>query len=463
MASTPAQTMRIFTTTTTVAVARPFALSSSGRRSGTLQAQQHCFSTSTSHRAKEVDPTTASASHAAFEKRRILEELRASSSSSSSSSSSTSSSGSISEQRRKTVNDTILDGDTLRRATAGSGSLAAAAMMGGGGGGGDGSRPSVLDRLTAEDKPWKQLRTGQKIARTTRYSTRVLLVLAGGTFTLAVIYTLGTELFAPNSPTVIYADAITSVKRHDETFLHLLEPLRFMTHPPRNDLTDPSETLLPLPASARSSLRAHKPVVLYSVDRASGREVMQLHFWIVGRERGTELGWFEELRGWSSHQFRQLSAKAQEAWERVRESGDGALDDDGEENGRRKVEESRAEFEREIREARSSGAGSSIGSYLAAPFRAVGSLFGSVTRPSAELGLNGSSPSGGGAGSWSLGSRRSEPGTFTTAEVVAELEKDDAGIFQYRAMFMRIPHDGIMAQRLWIIRKKGEVLRKTSF
>ncbi|CAD6971851.1 unnamed protein product [Tilletia controversa] len=392
-----------------------------------------CVSTSSRCSAKEVDSSSASASHAPFEKRRIIDELRLASAGSKNP-------GAVAARSRR-----VLDDDTLRRAQVSPASLAAAASIGAA----DSGRPSLLDKLTAEGKPWKELKRGQKIARGTRFTTRFLLVVAGGTFTLAVVYALATELFAPNSPTVVYADAIRRVKRHDLTYTALLEPLRFLTHPPRNDLTDPSETLLPLPASARSTLRAHKPVAVYSVDGRTGREVMRLHFWIIGRERGTELGWFEEARGWTEHQFRQASARLQEAWERIDWNGNLA----GTEAAEARIADSQAQWEGEIRSARESN-GSSVASYLTLPFRAVGSMFGSVTRSPTDVGVSAGETSGRpGFG------RRDEPGTFTTAEVVAELEKDDAGVFQYRSMYMRVPHDSIMARKLWVIKKKGEVIR----
>ncbi|KAE8229169.1 hypothetical protein CF326_g5866 [Tilletia indica] len=392
------------------------------------------LSTSSPSSAKDVgtSPASPSASHAAFEKRRILEELRLSNGSKAS--------GAVSSRDRR-----VLDDDTIRRAQISPSSLAAAASLGAA----DSGRPSLLDKLTAEGKPWKELGSGQKVARGTRYTTRFLLVIAGGTFTLAVVYTLATELFAPNSPTVIYADAIRRVKRHDTAHAVLLEPLRFLTHPPRNDMTDPSETLLPLPASARSTLRAHKPVVVYSLDGQTGREVMRLHFWIIGRERGTELGWFEEARGWTEHQVRQASARLQEAWERFGPNGTSS----GTDEVQARIANSQAKWEEEIKSARGSD-GSSITSYLTMPFRAVGSMFGAVTRSTSDVGV-----SAGESSDRRVFGRRNEPGTFTTAEVVAELEKDDAGVFQYRTMYMRVPHDSIMAQRIWVIKKKGEVVR----
>ncbi|KAK0527977.1 hypothetical protein OC834_004234 [Tilletia horrida] len=397
------------------------------------------FSTTSCSAAKELDPAAAAASQTAAEQRRILDDLRASRPAGPSTSKSV-----FGPAKRKTVDDWILEGETLRRAQSRPSGLAAAGALGTA----EDGRPSLLDKITAEGKPWKELGTGQKVARGTRYSTRILLVFSGGALALAIIYTLGTELFAPNSPTVIYADAIRRVKRHDGTFHILLEPLRFLTHPPRNDLTDPSETLLPLPANARSDLRAHKPLAAYSVDRTTGREVMQLHFWIIGRERGTELGWFEEARGWVAHHLLQMSARLQEAWDQAVGTGDGMLagaaaDSAAESRNRLAADEDGATHGQQS---------SSLASYVAAPFRAVGSLFGAVTRPVTEVGL------GSGDARWRFG-RSSEPGTFTTAEVVAELEKDDAGVFQYRSLFLRIPHDGIMAQRVWIIRKKGEVVR----
>ncbi|KAK0546192.1 hypothetical protein OC845_004712 [Tilletia horrida] len=394
------------------------------------------FSSSCVAAAKDASES----SKAAFEQRRIIDDLRAATSSSSKDSSL-----SKGTPTRPSVNDSILRGDILQRAQSRPSGLAAAAALGAQN---DAQNPSLLDRITAEGKPWKQLNTGQKVARSTRYSTRFFLVLAGGTFTLAVIYTLGTELFAPNSPTVIYADAIRRVKKHDSTYTYLLTPFRFLTHPPRNDMTDPSETLLPLPASARSNLRAHKPVVSYSFDPVAQREVMRLHFWVMGREKGTELSWFEVGRSWTEHQLRQLSARLQEAWEQANWPVESlAMGDD---------RSSRAEGTTVASDPTSAELGRSEGIFsriLSGPYHAVQSALGAVTRPVGQVGVGSSN---GNSSAWS---RRNEPGTFTTAEVVAELERDNSGVFQYRSMYMRVPHDGLMPQRVWIIRKLGEVHR----
>lgn len=56
--------------------------------------------------------------------------------------------------------------------------------------------------------------------------------------------------------------------------------------------------------------------------------------------------------------------------------------------------------------------------------------------------------------------RTSEPGTWSTGEVHAELVKDQDGTLQYRTLLVDIPNSqALMRQRVWIVRKPGEVQR----
>lgn len=53
------------------------------------------------------------------------------------------------------------------------------------------------------------------VARATLFSSRTILVIAGATFTFIIVYGLASELFSPNSPTVVYGEACKLVKNSE--------------------------------------------------------------------------------------------------------------------------------------------------------------------------------------------------------------------------------------------------------
>ena len=67
-----------------------------------------------------------------------------------------------------------------------------------------------------KQKPWKQLSTKGKVARTTARTTNLTVILFGGAFTCVLAYALATELFAKNSPTKLYEDACQKITASPE-------------------------------------------------------------------------------------------------------------------------------------------------------------------------------------------------------------------------------------------------------
>ncbi|KIV97586.1 hypothetical protein PV10_01318 [Exophiala mesophila] len=63
---------------------------------------------------------------------------------------------------------------------------------------------------------WSELSRGEKAARGTQQTFNFLLVSAGAVATLTVFYLLYTELFAPDSVTIQFNQAVSRIKAHPE-------------------------------------------------------------------------------------------------------------------------------------------------------------------------------------------------------------------------------------------------------
>lgn len=149
--------------------------------------------------------SAASSSRSAAEQRHLLDELRQAASSSSSSSAA----ARFPSQPNATA-ERLLDSQGQR-----------APMPPGLGGSLLGDYPlprrrGLVAKATGEGQSWQELRSGQKVARTAFKGSQVGLVLFGSAFTLVISYALLSELFAPNSPTVIYKDACRRVEDNKE-------------------------------------------------------------------------------------------------------------------------------------------------------------------------------------------------------------------------------------------------------
>lgn len=84
-----------------------------------------------------------------------------------------------------------------------------------------GGRPSprrrgTLAKAIGDGTSWSQLHPAQKVFRTGYKTGQIGLVLGGGLLTGAVLWALLSEMFAPNSPSVIYKDACKRVERCPE-------------------------------------------------------------------------------------------------------------------------------------------------------------------------------------------------------------------------------------------------------
>jgi len=65
-------------------------------------------------------------------------------------------------------------------------------------------------------KRWSELTAGGKVMRGTARTTNLTVILLGGTLSCVLAYALATELFAKNSPSVLYDDACHRIQSSQE-------------------------------------------------------------------------------------------------------------------------------------------------------------------------------------------------------------------------------------------------------
>ncbi|KAF8309758.1 hypothetical protein DL93DRAFT_1702843 [Clavulina sp. PMI_390] len=114
-------------------------------------------------------------------------------------------------------------------------------------------------------KPWKELTTSGKVLRTTARASNLTVILIGATLSVVLTYALATELFAKNSPTVLYSDACDRIKASDELKQYLPGKLSFHTTPP-----------MAVPTRHRN-----RHPISHSALEPNGTEHLLLHFWIT--------------------------------------------------------------------------------------------------------------------------------------------------------------------------------------
>ncbi|EPQ28909.1 uncharacterized protein PFL1_03710 [Pseudozyma flocculosa PF-1] len=373
-------------------------------------------------------------SKAAFEQRQILDGLRGGNSNPTSSGDSSSLSHAQEAPRFNATAEAALNAAAGGRGGAMPLGMAGLSV-------GAGSQGGLIDRWTGSGKRWKDLKGGQKVARATVQSSRTVLIFGGAALTFVLVYALSTELFAKNSPTVVFGDACKRVQTSPEIAQHLLPPYRFHTSSAFTTTASPS----PLNPPARG--RRSRSVASYSyVDQTTGQEKMLLRFFVEARDKDRDLTLWDTTRYHVIEAGKWAGRKVQEGGEWV---GDqlGLFDDaDEAATGSHHA----AGLDPSATTAASKPASSepsAIGSALSSAWNySFGGLTGLARGGSDALGK--------------LTSSRREPGTWSSGEVHAEMEKDDNGVLQYKHFFVDIPSSSAtVRERVWIVRKKGEVER----
>lgn len=246
------------------------------------------------------------------------------------------------------------------------------------------------------------------VARATVNSTRLLVIGFGAALTGVITYALASELFARNSPTVIYQQACKIIENSPKVHEFLLKPYTFQT-----SLTEFSD-YSPLNPPSHPTRPSQTVASMHVVDPRTGKDTLYLHFFVEGRDKDTPLSLWQKARTgfldgvhWTK--------------ERVLDGYDAA---------RRWWEEQSAE--------------PSAVSLPAPPPKEpakpwwITSKLRSVTRSVGDL--VGSSKDVLGISSVDLTANfRTAPGTWTEGEVHVELVKDEEGIYQYKRFYMDVP------------------------
>ncbi|KDN44686.1 hypothetical protein K437DRAFT_236366 [Tilletiaria anomala UBC 951] len=316
-------------------------------------------------------------------------------------------------------------------------------------------RPSRLDTWTGDGKEWKDLSGGQKVARTTIFSGRLVFVTGGVALTLVLAYALATELLARNSPTVVYGDACKLVENNPEVKQHLLPPFTFhtsyATFAPSDSITSP------LP-SRRHRNRTVSAAVMR--DSRTGDDLMLVRFFVGARDKDKDLSLWQQTRQGVIDGTLWCRERAEILWEdlaeRWNESGAAGHTPD-EQLARRGgwallsgTVDKEGQGTLNYANAKLSSNDKPSGGIVASTGRALSGFLGSF------VGLT----RGQGDAVRTAASAKHEPGTWSSGEVHGELHKDENGVFQFKRLFIDIPSSSsVVRKRVWIVRNGNEVQR----
>ncbi|KAG6910580.1 hypothetical protein DXG01_009531 [Tephrocybe rancida] len=145
-------------------------------------------------------------------------------------------------------------------------------------------------------KKWSELSTGGKVMRTTARTTNLTVILLGAGLFALLGYSLTTELFSKNSPTVLYGDACERIKASPKVAKYLHGPLSFHNSPP---------------SAVRPRHRDRHVISQIMVD-AYGQEHMIMTFYVHGHPAGSEIplsnaSYLETATEWAQEKLSQAS------------------------------------------------------------------------------------------------------------------------------------------------------------
>ncbi|CAO1622263.1 unnamed protein product [Sympodiomycopsis kandeliae] len=315
------------------------------------------------------------------------------------------------------------------------------------------SKPrGLVAKATGQGKSWSELKPGQKLARGTQKSYQFSMVVGGFVLVTLIVVALGSELYAPNSPTVIFKDACRRVEDCQEVYDHLLPPLRFNSTP-STDIgsftSSPSPFTRPTGRRSRSSAAETQAIIADRQDSSTptsenphAGQVKLIRFYIEARDRDRDWTYMERARQMCSDGYRRVKDEGVELWEKCVDYVQQLQQEDPNTNTL-PHSDSHSQSQSDATPSRPSWLSRTLKSTLS-PLVSTFSL--SASAP-------GSSPS--------LLGKTYEPGTFSTGQVHGEMKFDvESGKWQYRRLYVDIPKSGtIGARRVWIVKSQGDVRR----
>lgn len=262
-----------------------------------------------------------------------------------------------------------------------------------------------------EGAPWRTKRyvaVLTPVARATVNSTRLLVIGFGAALTGVITYALASELFARNSPTVIYQQACKIIENSPKVHDYLLKPYNFQT-----SLTEFSD-YSPLNPPSHPTRPSQTVASMHVIDPRTGKDTLYLHFFVEGRDKDTPLSLWQKARTgfldgvhWTKERVLDGYDAVYRWWEE-QSSGESAVPVPAPPP----KEPAKPWW---------------ITSKLRSITRSVGDLVGSskdvLGISSVDLTAN----------------FRTAPGTWTEGEVHVELVKDEEGIYQYKRFYMDVP------------------------
>ncbi|KAH9487090.1 Mitochondrial import inner membrane translocase subunit tim21 [Psilocybe cubensis] len=133
---------------------------------------------------------------------------------------------------------------------------------------------------------WSELSTGGKVLRTTARTSNLGVILLGAGLSVLLVYSLTTELFSKNSPTVLYGDACEKIEKSARLAKYLNGPLTFHNNPP---------------SAVRPRHRNRHVTSRVMVDQY-GQEHMIMTFYVQGRPEGEHISsdesYLEAISNW---------------------------------------------------------------------------------------------------------------------------------------------------------------------
>ncbi|KAH7104285.1 ribosomal protein S28e-domain-containing protein [Auriculariales sp. MPI-PUGE-AT-0066] len=132
-------------------------------------------------------------------------------------------------------------------------------------------------------RPWKQLSASGKVVRATARMSNVTVIALGAGLSALIIYALASDLFSPNSATVLQKQAIARLDSSTEMARHFRGPYRYHNAPPLTERPRHRAT----PVNALSAADSH------------GREHLLLTFYVEGAPEGfssADLPWYSWTR-----------------------------------------------------------------------------------------------------------------------------------------------------------------------
>ncbi|PPQ66126.1 hypothetical protein CVT26_010927 [Gymnopilus dilepis] len=161
-----------------------------------------------------------------------------------------------------------------------------------------------------------------RVIRTTARTSNLAVILFGAGLSALLIYSLTSELFSKNSPTVLYGDACEKIKQSSRVAKYLNAPLTFHNNPPSSVRPRHRNRHVTSRVMVDSYGNEHMIMTFYVQGRPEGENVTpsedsyyeKLSHWVHDKSSALSDLSFDELVEWSNHTGRQIWDKSVRAF-----------------------------------------------------------------------------------------------------------------------------------------------------